>query len=86
MYVEITKLRGPAHICPFRDKFTDHYRVYRFCTLAPISVFYVDIYSSSLRLLKIDLLVSLLPAIHRQYSIFISVVFAVTLALRFQIP
>ena len=29
----------------------------RFYTLTPISVFYVDIYSSSLRLFKIDLVV-----------------------------
>ena len=42
-----------------------------FCTLAPISVFYVDIYSSSLRLFKIDLVVSLLPATRRQYSILV---------------
>ena len=40
-----------------------------FYTLALISVFNVDIYSSSLRLLKIDLVVSLLPATLRQYSI-----------------
>ena len=38
----------------------------RFYTLAPISVFNVDIYSSSLRLFKIDLVVSLLPATLRQ--------------------
>ena len=37
----------------------------RFCTLAPISVFFVDIYSSSLRLFKIDLVVSLLLATRR---------------------
>ena len=43
----------------------------RFYTLAPISMFYVDIYSSSLRLFKIDLVVSLLPASHRQYFILV---------------
>ena len=42
-----------------------------FCTLAPISVLYVDIYSSSLRLFKIDLVVSLLAATRRQYSILV---------------
>ena len=41
----------------------------RFYTLAPISVFYVDIYSSSLRLFKIDLAISLLPATQQQYFI-----------------
>ena len=43
----------------------------RFCTYAPISVFHVDIYSSSLRLFKIDRVVSLLPATGRQYSILV---------------
>ena len=51
----------------------------RFYTLAPISVFYVDIYSSSLRLFKIDLVV-----INYQQPIDnilnYRVVFAVTLA------
>ena len=42
-----------------------------FCTLAPISVFYVDIYSSNLRLFNIDLVVSLLPATRQQYSILV---------------
>ena len=41
----------------------------RFCTYAPTSVFHVDIYSSSLRLFKIDRVVKLLPATGRQYSI-----------------
>ena len=41
----------------------------RFYTLTPISVFYVDIYSSSLGLFKIDLVVSLLLATIRQYFI-----------------
>ena len=49
----------------------------RFYTLTPISVFHVNIYSSSLTLFKIALVVSLLPATHRPY--FFSVVFAVTL-------
>ena len=53
----------------------------RFCTLTPISVFYMDIYSSSLRLFKIALVIRLLPATNRQY--FILVVFAVTLASRY---
>ena len=43
----------------------------RFCTLASISVFYVDIYSSSLRLFKIDLVASLLPATLRRHSILV---------------
>ena len=43
----------------------------RFYTLAPISVFYVNIYSSSLALFKIALVVSLLPATHRQYFILV---------------
>ena len=38
----------------------------RFYTLGPISVLYVNIYSSSLRLFKTDLLVSLLSATHGQ--------------------
>ena len=38
----------------------------RFYTLGPIFVLHVNIYSSSLRLFKIDLLVSLLSATHGQ--------------------
>jgi hypothetical protein len=41
----------------------------RFYTLAVIFVFDVNIYSSSLRLFKIDPVVSLLPATNRQYFI-----------------
>ena len=57
----------------------------RFYTLAPISVFNVDIYSSSLGLLKIDLVVSLLPVTLIPYMtiFYFSVVFAVTLASRY---
>ena len=43
----------------------------RFYILTPISVFYVDFYSSSLRLFKIDLVISLLPATNRQYFILV---------------
>ena len=43
----------------------------RFCTLASISAFHVDVYSSSLRLFKIDLVASLLPATLRRYSILV---------------
>ena len=43
----------------------------RFYTLAPISVSYVNIYSSSLRLFKTDLLVSLLSATHGQCFILV---------------
>ena len=42
-----------------------------FYTLAPISVLYVNIYSSSLRLFKTDLLVSLLSATHGQCLILV---------------
>ena len=41
----------------------------RFYTLALIFVFDVNIYSSSLRLFKIDPVVSVLPATNRQYFI-----------------
>ena len=37
-----------AHISPLRGKFTE-----QICSLVPISVFYENIYSSSLRLFKI---------------------------------
>ena len=43
----------------------------RFYTLAPIPVLYVSIYSSSLRLFKTDLLVSLLSATHGQCLILV---------------
>ena len=43
----------------------------RFYTLALIFVFDVNIYSSSLRLFKIDPVVSLLPATNRQYFIYL---------------
>ena len=43
----------------------------RFYTLGPISVLYVNIYSSSLRLFKTDLLVSLLSATHGQCLILV---------------
>ena len=43
----------------------------RFYTLTPISVFCVDIFSSRLRLFKIDLAVSLRPATNRQYFILV---------------
>ena len=43
----------------------------RFYTLAPISVLYVNIYSSSLRLFKTDLLVGLLSATHGQCLILV---------------
>ena len=50
-----------------------------FYTLGLIFVFDVNIYSSSLRLFKIDPVVSVLAATNRQYFI----VFAVTLASRY---
>ena len=40
-----------------------------FCTLGLIFVFDVNIYSSSLRLFKINLVVSVLPATNRQYFV-----------------
>ena len=43
----------------------------RFCTLAPISAFHVNISSSSLKLFTIDPVVSLLPATHRQCFILV---------------
>ena len=43
----------------------------RFYTLTPISVLYVNIYSSSLRLFKTDLLVSRLSATHGQCLILV---------------
>jgi hypothetical protein len=43
----------------------------RFYTLALVFVFDVNIYSSSLRLFKIDPVVSLLPATHWQYFILV---------------
>ena len=43
----------------------------RFYTLAPISVLYLNIYYSSLRLFKTDLLVSLLSATHGQCLILV---------------
>ena len=43
----------------------------RFYTLAPISVLYVNISSSSLRSLPIDPFVSFLPATYRQYFILV---------------
>ena len=54
----------------------------RFYTFVLFFVCNVYIYSSSLRLFMIDPVVSLQPATHRQYLI-VSVVFAVTLALRY---
>ena len=43
----------------------------RFYTLTPISVFYVNISSSSLRFFTINPFLSFLPATHRQYFILV---------------
>ena len=43
-----------------------------FCTLAPISVFHVNISSSSLKSFTIDPFVNLLQATHRKYFILVS--------------
>ena len=55
----------------------------RLYTLAPISVFYVDIYSSSLGLFKIDLVVGLNSISNPSTIFYFSAVLAVTLASRY---
>ena len=53
----------------------------RFYTLTPFSVFYVDIHSSSLRLFKIDVVVS--STSNPSTIFYFSFVLAITLALRY---
>ena len=77
IYVEITKQTAHAHICSLRGKFTE-----LICTLAPIFVFYMNIFPYGSRLFTIDPFISFLPASHRHYFI-LGLSLHVTLALRY---
>ena len=63
IYAEITK----CSCTPFAHLIVSLYN--RFYALVLISVFDMNIHSSSLRLFKIEHVVSVLPATHRQYFI-----------------
>ena len=66
MFIKITMYTFKEHF----PHFVVHLRS-RFYALALIFVFDVNIYPSSLRLFKIDPVISLLPATHQQYFILV---------------